>query len=190
MSASWIFYHFCQVLTPSWVIFANTHVLPDAWHVMTCYDMLWPVVAQLLRIVSSPLGSRHPGTAHASGASLTSWESWLLHEISWIWLFPSQNLLLSFFNAICKKLQVTDWAFSTFSFISFCIRFIFIVFFLTWEAAFVRQGTHSLRRRARSCVMWFQGSGRRKPTFSILSRQKPSTRRWLQLFPLKLCSIL
>lgn len=183
MSASWIFYHFCQVLTPSWVIFANTHVLPDAWHVMTCCDQLWlnccvsfhRLLAAVTRALLMRLGLRwRPGSP---GCCM----KYPGYDFSHLRI--SCFHFSSFFNA-CKKLQVTDWAFSTFSFISFCIRFIFIVFFLTWEAAFVRQGTHSLRRRARSCVMWFQGSGRRKPTFSILSRQKPSTRRWLQLFPL------
>lgn len=157
---------------------------------MSCrmHDMLWHVVTSCGSIVAYRfIASWQPSPGHCScvwgfadvlGVQAVAWN---ILDMT----FPMSCFhFSSFFNAICKKLQVTDWAFSTFSFISFCIRFIFIVFFLTWEAAFVRQGTHSLRRRARSCVMWFQGSGRRKPTFSILSRQKPSTRRWLQLFPL------
>lgn len=140
------------------------------------------------RVVSfhRSIASWQPSPGHCSCvwgfADVLGVMSRLFPEISWMSLFPSPAFI---FQCYLQKLQVADWAFSTFPFISFCINVIFIVFFLTREAAFVRQGTHSLRQRAKSCVMRFQGSGRRKPTFSILSRQKPSTRRCLQLFPLK-----
>ncbi len=139
---------------PILIILANTHVLLDACHVVTCCDTIDGFGCGSIQIVASyrSIASWQPTPEHCScvwgfadvlGVMPGSCFSLVLSPGCSV-KYPGyrfSHLLLLKNSMLFAKLQVIDWAFSAFPFISFCIV-IFIVFFLTWEAQLMQQGTH------------------------------------------------